>query len=430
MAEIDPSDIPNWELLAQRFDELGAAFQAMAHAQVFNEVWGIPAPVLDRQDLAAIAFRISTKLKAVDWSEIDPQNNARFGSLAAKAGTVAGLVQQIPSHGGPLLMSIIAFLTSAESLIGGSVSPGQMRGVLALPLDLQKKAKLAALRLSEAEGGVTSVASKLAEINAAHAAAENLPVTEKELQDALVDVAEAKKAALQHELEAKQSSEQASKTIGAINDIALDAQSVQKKLHAAYSAATSQGLAQAFADKSRSLGTSMWWWTAILALALAGGGLIGWLRFPEILRNLAGKPDWGVVWAHMGLSFMSLAPVIWLAWVATKQIGQRFRLAEDYGYKAALAKAYEGYKAEAASIDPLMQAQLFGTALGRLDEIPLRLIEAGVPGSPLHELLQSKEFGQAIKNDPSLKEKVTAILRRTPEAQTDAVPTKGQVEAS
>ncbi len=47
-----------------------------------------------------------------------------------------------------------------------------------------------------------------------------------------------------------------------------------------------------------------------------------------------------------------------------------------------MAKAYEGYRKEAARIDPQFEARLFGSALTRLDEAPLRLVEIGSHGSP------------------------------------------------
>jgi hypothetical protein len=51
------------------------------------------------------------------------------------------------------------------------------------------------------------------------------------------------------------------------------------------------------------------------------------------------------------LSLLSIGAPIWLAWQATKQIGQRFRLSEDYAFKASISRAYEGFRREAARID-------------------------------------------------------------------------------
>ena len=140
-------------------------------------------------------------------------------------------------------------------------------------------------------------------------------------------------------------------------------------------------------------------------------------RFPQILSSMAitstdGTTKWGLIFAQMLISVLSLGAPIWLAWVATKQIGERFRLAEDYAYKATLSSAYEGYRTEAAGLDPVFQAQLFSIALSRLDEIPLRLIDKHVAGSPMHELLKSPEFRAAVEKTPGLREVVLGIATR------------------
>ncbi|MFX8523854.1 hypothetical protein ABTM10_20480, partial [Acinetobacter baumannii] len=72
-----------------------------------------------------------------------------------------------------------------------------------------------------------------------------------------------------------------------------------------------------------------------------------------------------------------------------KQIGQRFRLAEDYAFKASISRAYEGFRREAARFDKDMEARLLASALTRLDELPLRLVEPTSHGSPWHELATS-----------------------------------------
>ncbi|MDP0953213.1 hypothetical protein Q6283_28445, partial [Klebsiella pneumoniae] len=87
------------------------------------------------------------------------------------------------------------------------------------------------------------------------------------------------------------------------------------------------------------------------------------------------------------------------------------RLAEDYAFKASVAKAYEGYRKEAARIDPQFEARLFGSALTRLDEAPLRLVEIGSHGSPWHELATSDGVRRAFELAPEFQEKATSLLR-------------------
>ncbi|MBK9320151.1 MAG: hypothetical protein IPM91_16035 [Bacteroidetes bacterium] len=129
--------------------------------------------------------------------------------------------------------------------------------------------------------------------------------------------------------------------------------------------------------------------------------------------NEAMKSDKEVryIWVQIFLSILSLGAPIWLAWIATKQIGQRFKLSEDYAYKASVAKAYEGYRREAAKLDENLELRLFSSALTRLEEAPLRLIETEHHGSPWHELITSPQFKKAMDAVPELKDKLVSIIK-------------------
>ena len=114
------------------------------------------------------------------------------------------------------------------------------------------------------------------------------------------------------------------------------------------------------------------------------------------------------------LAVLSLGAPLWFAWLSTRQIGQRFKLAEDYGFKAAVAKAYEGYRREAARIDPNLESKLFESALARVDEAPLRLIEDKDHSSPWGEMADSDGFKNAVATIPGLKERFEAVLKSLP----------------
>ncbi|HDG8047078.1 TPA: hypothetical protein PCL14_003613, partial [Klebsiella pneumoniae] len=91
----------------------------------------------------------------------------------------------------------------------------------------------------------------------------------------------------------------------------------------------------------------------------------------------------------------------------TKQIGQRFRLAEDYEFKASVSKAYEGYRREAVQLDNDFTQRLFGNALTRLEEPPLRFVEEATHSSPIMEMLSSDNFKSFIESGG---DKVDSIL--------------------
>lgn len=179
----------------------------------------------------------------------------------------------------------------------------------------------------------------------------------------------------------------------------------------AYHITTTKGLAGAFENRANKLSTSMWVWVIGLIITLGASIYIGATRYQALNAAIEEKIDIKYIWVQIFLSIVSLGAPIWFAWISTKQISQRFKLSEDYAYKASLAKAYEGYKKEAAQIDNELEIRLFNSALMRLDEAPLRLIEGDNHGSPWHEFFTSKEFNNAISNLPDLKNKYLSITR-------------------
>lgn len=112
------------------------------------------------------------------------------------------------------------------------------------------------------------------------------------------------------------------------------------------------------------------------------------------------------------MAILSIGAPVWFSWLATKQIGQRFKLSEDYAFKASVSRAYEGFRKETARFDKDMEAKLLNSALTRLDELPLRLIETESHGSPWHELVSSNVVKQAISKIPSFPEKVKDLANK------------------
>jgi hypothetical protein len=123
--------------------------------------------------------------------------------------------------------------------------------------------------------------------------------------------------------------------------------------------------------------------------ALAAGAIVGGSQLHQLSETIQASTAPTIVWTRIAVSLLSVGAPVWFAWLATKQIGQRFRLSEDYAYKASISKAYEGYRREAAQLDEDFQKRLLASALARLDEQPLRFVEHVTHGSPWHELLGS-----------------------------------------
>lgn len=195
---------------------------------------------------------------------------------------------------------------------------------------------------------------------------------------------------------------------------ALEAAAIIERCDDAYRATTSEGLASVFAERSKEIARSMWVWVFGFIIALVAGGAIGGKQLGQLTEVLKPSTQFDVtVWINIFLSLLSIGAPVWFGWMASKQIGHRFRLAEDYGYKAAISKAYEGYRREAALLDPAFQARLFASALSRLEELPLRLVETDTHGSPWHELFSSDIVRQAAGAVPGFANKVTELAQNT-----------------
>ena len=132
----------------------------------------------------------------------------------------------------------------------------------------------------------------------------------------------------------------------------------------------------------------------VLAVSLFVAGKISHDRI-GFVETLLSNPNLSlqILWANVALTVIGVAAPIWFSWLLTRQIGQRFRLAEDYGFKAAVAKAYEGYRREAEEIGDIeLKQRLLSIALDRVQEPPLKHIEREETSSPLHDLLS--RFGR------------------------------------
>lgn len=191
-----------------------------------------------------------------------------------------------------------------------------------------------------------------------------------------------------------------------------EANEIVASCSAAYAASTSHGLAAAFTERSAALGKSMWVWVGGLVIALGLGSWIGSTQlrsFSEAIKQPGSDPTVAVI--NLVLALFSVGATVWFAWLATKQIGQRFRLAEDYAFKASVSRAYEGYRREAENIDPAFVSRLFASALSRLDEQPLRLVETATHGSPWHELASSDLIRKATESIPEFTASVAQLAK-------------------
>ncbi|MFL6675043.1 MAG: hypothetical protein ACJ8LG_17355 [Massilia sp.] len=295
-------------------------------------------------------------------------------------------------------------------------------------------------RLDNAEPRSGKVSDMLERIEQAYEAADQLPADLQSLTEAREKIKALLTAAEADLGKIRQAELHADSTGRILTSKEKEATSVLEHCHSAYAAATSQGLAAAFAERSTKLAWSMWFWVVAFAVALGIGAWVGTQRIHEIgelFKNPA-MTNWALG-INLLLAALSVGGAIWFGWLATKQINQRFRLAEDYAFKASVSRAYEGYRREAARIDKDMEAKLLASALARLDEQPLRFVERENHGSPLHELAASEAVKSAIKSVPGFADKVIELAcssvsalsaPRAKDAGTPKLPSPDAAETS
>lgn len=193
---------------------------------------------------------------------------------------------------------------------------------------------------------------------------------------------------------------------------AKDAASYAGQAMEAYRIVTTAGLAGAFNQRARNLTRQSIYWSVILVFALVAAAYIGGHRTEEISKLLGGdKTEPMVLLIQLLLSVLTVGAPVWLAWLSTKQVAHIFRLAEDYGYKAAVAKAYEGFKEEAVKIDKQFEARLFASALERFNENPIRLVADSQPGSPLQDFLQHPAVQKLMDTAPEAKDAILNAVK-------------------
>jgi hypothetical protein len=267
-------------------------------------------------------------------------------------------------------------------------------------------------RLDGLEPRADSITTMVDSIERAYNAADQLPTDLESLAEAKKKVDDTVQEATKDQSRLLVIREQAEELDKQLGQIADEAKAVLKNCESAYSAATSVGLAAAFTERSSKLSISMWVWVIGLIGSLVAGSYFGVGRLQTLVELFRDpNPPLSIIIPNMILSVLSIGAPIWFAWLSTKQIGQRFRLSEDYAYKASIARAYEGFRREAARVDKNMEARLLASALSRLDELPLRLVEVEAHGSPWHELANSDVVKQAFNLAPNFAAQVKELAQ-------------------
>ncbi|NBB65159.1 hypothetical protein GVN18_38525 [Pseudomonas sp. ODNR1LW] len=388
--------------------------------------WNV-APV-STKDMASRVRLISQRISSIKTEEMKPELQNKIKEIPERiAWFQSNAIPQLPGGNAQVVLSNFDYLmTDMEMFLPFDVVPSweEVSKSDLIPKNMARRLRNLESAIARLEPRSGVLEEQLQTIRDAHQAALDLPTDLQSLQEAREEIhakADDVLKLVSKIADTLEVVEEHAEKVAEREDVAAK---LISNIEAAYSAATTKGLAGAFTERARSLTQSTRYWVALLSTALAVGAVIGYIRldsFQQIAETDGVNPQ--VLWINAGMSLLSIAAPVWFAWLATRQIGQRFRLAEDYAFKASVARAYEGYRKEAARLDPELEIRLFASALDRLDEAPLRFLSTEEHGSPYESLFASTGFQKALEKIPSLRDTVAAALDRAGDSRSRATST-------
>ena len=370
--------------------------------------WAFPG--ITKAELITETKNLISLIDSKGNDEIDDKDGALARYLRALEFLSANTVPQIWGNANDAVPAYIITINALKTALEPFLIKDDSKELAIQLKNQRKRVRSLEATLNDLEPRTSPLKDIVSSIEQAHETAEQLPTDLASLKEAretigkLVTESTADKAAA---LSAKTEIEKLQEELKVVSE---EAQKVLEKCESAYSAATSVGLAAAFYIRSRNLSISMWVRVISLIGSLATGGYFGSVQLQKLLGLMAQRDISNLSMSiNFIMAILSIGAPVWFSWLATKQIGQRFKLSEDYAFKASVSTAYEGFRREAARVDTEMEAKLLSSALTRLDELPLRLVEAESHGSPWHELASSNIVKQAMSKIPSFPDKVKEL---------------------
>lgn len=401
--------------------KLGDALEALPAARdLLNISQGWTYPAISPSHIAWVAYSL---VKVIDTLNADePLTDHESGVFADINKTVAYINDDVmPSLAGNAaagLQSVAIALNTLSSELYSMTSWGRQERSY-LPSALVRKLHQIQRDIEMLTPDKEKLAANIKLLSDATEAAEALPSTLQELRATQAEIREASSASAQIVGKIDELRRTAVEHVSRSRELAQESDQLMAKAAEAYRVTTTIGLAAAFDERARKLNSSVYVWVGGLALSLITLLVIGWIRLQDMREAFAATSfDPTRVWTQVALSVLSVGAPIWFAWLSTKQIGQRFRLAEDYAFKASVSKAYEGYRREARDLSGEFAQSLFASALRRLDEAPLRLLDKPTPGSPIHEALESNFLGRIVDQAKDAVPKLSGKKAETQSPET------------
>ena len=174
-------------------------------------------------------------------------------------------------------------------------------------------------------------------------------------------------------------------------DLFAEFEAYRMKIDGLLGDANRTGMAASFTSRRKWLIAPLSGWLFLFGSSIAGLVYMGATYIAPLL-----DPKNTFSWEQLPLRLALTAPFIWLGWFSARQHGFTSRLREDYAYKEASAKSFEGYRREA--VDPEMLKKLLEQAIKNLGDNPIRIYDGkNNHPSPTHEL-----FDNLMKDDKAV----------------------------
>ncbi|NEH58108.1 hypothetical protein GR198_20495 [Rhizobium leguminosarum] len=391
------------DLLKAICDELDVVSQKVGEISTEERTFAVTTawhlPAVSYRQLSYLPFDIARAIRGASLDELNEDETDQCKDVLASLKDVRE--QMLPNFSSSPSAAVQGFI-GTMSYIEITVAP--MLGWRSadsnrLPNQLVRRMNKISREIDQMAPDKEALAMHIQTLLAAREAADRLPTDMQELRATQAEVRQIATNSAEFSGRIQENLKGAVAARELLDEMSLEAASLVKQATETYGLTTSIALASSFDDRARKLSKSVTVWVSVLAATLTLILVIAWLRL-SAMQHLFSQPTFDAprIWIQLAISAFSVGAPIWFAWISTKQIAQRFRLAEDYSFKASVATAYEGYRREARRVDPEFEKALFASALARLDEAPLRLMELKTPGSPLHEMAESSAAKTILKS--------------------------------
>lgn len=391
---------------------------------------------LHKSDISNLIYNFSEKLENYNSDEIPDGLNESIDSHIENINRLNTTMQTYFSNNASHLIHMVPVILNTVHAIQSDIdfelfSWEHLNDKKLTPRNLATRLRSTKSQLDSFDESCKNLNDKIKTIEDAHETAESLPTDlaslkeakkdlETLLRNAKEDIKDTKKEIANIKtdiLSFKSDSEKATKdTLNykeQTSQAYTEASSLVDQCDDALQITTTQGLAAGFDQKAKELRRSIWIWILGLLIALGTGAWIGIDRVTAFTQALEKDLTAGQAILHTIMSIFSIGGPLWLAWISTQQITQRFKLSEDYSYKATVSKAFTGFSKLAERFDSKTEERLFNSTLDRLDEMPLRLLASKDYNSPWHEFIDSDAFKKAIEMVPTLAQEAGRFAGHT-----------------